>query len=285
MPSNASHSAPSLHSATTLYAGDGDLDRAANYLAALLRLWNWSFDYLPSAVPATPELVAKQHKLIILSDYPAKQLSDNLQHELLRHVEKGSSLLMVGGWASYHGKNAGWETSPIAELLPVHISGHDDRVNCDQPALVVPAQEPNHPILKALPWNTRPPSIGGYNRVRPKRGSQTLLNVERYRVNHSENTCHFQAQPRDPLLVVGSWGKGKTAALTTDIAPHWVGGLVDWGEARVSATNHTSTTHSGIPIEVGEHYVQFLRNLLGWLVNEFGESPIGFRQAKKPIHQ
>jgi hypothetical protein len=38
-----------------------------------------------------------------------------------------------------------------------------------------------------------------------------------------------------PLLVTGQHGAGRVAAITTDVAPHWVGGFVDWGDARVAA--------------------------------------------------
>ena len=35
--------------------------------------------------------------------------------------------------------------------------------------------------------------------------------------------------------MVGEFGRGRTAALATDVAPHWVGPLVDWGVPRVAA--------------------------------------------------
>ena len=34
--------------------------------------------------------------------------------------------------------------------------------------------------------------------------------------------------------MVGRHGYGRTAALATDVAPHWVGGLVDWGDQRIT---------------------------------------------------
>ena len=54
--------------------------------------------------------------------------------------------------------------------------------------------------------------------------------------------------------------RGRTAALATDLAPHWVGGLVDWGDGeRVVAQAPGSW-----PIEVGNFYAQFIANLLTW---------------------
>ena len=52
---------------------------------------------------------------------------------------------------------------------------------------------------------------------------------------------------------------GRTAALATDIAPHWVGGLIDWGSVRV-----TAAAVGGWQCEVGAFYATFLRNLLSW---------------------
>ena len=54
-------------------------------------------------------------------------------------------------------------------------------------------------------------------------------------------------------------GRGRTAALATDVAPHWVGGLVDWGSRRV-----TAQAPRGEMIEVGQHYATFLTRLVEW---------------------
>jgi hypothetical protein len=63
----------------------------------------------------------------------------------------------------------------------------------------------------------------------------------------------------DPLLVIGAAGAGRTAAFLSDVAPHWVGPLVDWGLPRVSAQA------PGAPaIEVGAYYAQFFTRLVHW---------------------
>ena len=72
----------------------------------------------------------------------------------------------------------------------------------------------------------------------------------------------FDFLPLDqhPLLVLGMHGAGRTAALMTDLAPHWVGGFVDWGDGeRVKAQAPGSWQ-----IEVGNFYSQFIANLLAW---------------------
>jgi uncharacterized membrane protein len=59
-------------------------------------------------------------------------------------------------------------------------------------------------------------------------------------------------------LVLGRYGRGRTVTLATDVAPHWVGGLVDWGDRRV-----VQGVADGF-IEVGNWYARFFRNLVAW---------------------
>ena len=46
--------------------------------------------------------------------------------------------------------------APIGDALPVEIASHDDRINCDQPALVLAGEA--HEITAQLPWTSRPPT-------------------------------------------------------------------------------------------------------------------------------
>jgi len=54
----------------------------------------------------------------------------------------------------------------------------------------------------------------------------------------------------------------RTAALTTDLAPHWCGGWVDWGARRRALP---VTAEFGV--EVGDLYVRFVRQLIQWLLS------------------
>jgi uncharacterized membrane protein len=110
-----------------------------------------------------------------------------------------------------------------------------------------------------LPWALRPPTVGGYNRIKPKRGSQTVLQVQRFAAACRGGKFTITPKARDAMLVVGRYGHGRTAALATDLAPHWVGGLVDWGTKRVTAQADGSWA-----IEVGNLYAAFIRNLVAW---------------------
>jgi len=239
------------------YLGDTSLQGAAAYLAGLIHHAGWSLDYLPSHVPAGEALFETPRSLYVLSDYPAVRLAPPLQQRLVQAVESGAGLLMIGGWESYHGCGGGWDQTAVAAALPVEISPADDRVNCDQPALVRCVRE--HPAVQGLPWDSRPPCIGGFNRIRPKSGAELLLETQRLRVVREGSEFRFARGGCAPLLVVGSYGQGRVAALATDVAPHWVGGLVDWGEGRVAAQAPGAEA-----IEVGDRYAQFFQQLLAW---------------------
>jgi hypothetical protein len=245
-----------------LYLGDTSLETSACYLAGLMTAFGLGFEYVRSDQALPVETASRPRKLFILSDYPAKMMSDAAAEQLLTRVrDDGAGLLMIGGWESFHGVGGGfggnWDGSPIGKALPIEISTADDRVNCDQPALLLRAQE--HEIVANLPWEARPPTIGGFNRVITKSKTATILLVQQFAAAMENGRIAFTPRDQHPLLVLGSHGAGLTAALMTDLAPHWVGGLVDWGDARVRATAAGSSE-----IEVGNFYAQFVANLLMW---------------------
>ncbi len=243
-----------------LFLGDTSLDTAASYLAGALSHAGWEFDYLPSDAPLQENDLAAARKLIIISDYPAERIENLLQQKVVTQVQQGTGLLMIGGWESYQGSGGNWAGTPIGNLLPVRISEADDRQNCDQPVFV--RCETEHPISTGLPWNERPPIIGGYNRVEVAAQGSVILRAQRYSASFKDNQteCHLVRGETDPLLVVDDSRAGRVAALMTDLAPHWVGPLVDWGSERVSA--HASGAEE---IEVGHLYIKFIRQLVAWV--------------------
>lgn len=243
------------------YLGDTSLQTAAAYLGGLLTHWGWAFDYVQSQQAVDARFFDSPRELVIVSDYPAAMMPAAAQRRLLEMIRGGCGLIMIGGWESFHGSGGNWDGLPLAEALPVAIEAGDDRVNCDQPTLVrcVVGQE-SHPAVTDLPWQERPPVIGGFNRIAAMPGSTTLLEAQRFRAEFCGGEFRFAAAECHPLLIVGEFGAGHTAALATDVAPHWVGGLVDWGDGRVAAQ-----APGGEAIEVGDLYAAFLRRLLAWV--------------------
>ena len=260
------------------YLGDDHLQGAAAYLAGILLHHGLAFDYVPSAESPPAEFAAAPYAAYVISDYPAARWDGAAMARLLARVEQGAGLVMLGGWDSFHGRQGEYHRSPLAAALPVTMQSCDDRRNFAQPCLIEKLRD--HEILAGLPWD-RPPGIGGINLVTPKPGADTLLAASSFSVLrsaplkdfrladsdtaatsfavvHSGGAYQFVASGQTPLLVVGRHGAGRTAALATDVAPHWVGGWVDWGDQRIAQEVGGGT------IEVGNWYARFFRNLLAW---------------------
>jgi len=241
-----------------LYLGDTHLRDAAAYLAGLMHSWGWAFDYVPSHESASVAMFDSSRELIIISDYPASRMNAETQRKLVERISDGAGLIMIGGWESFHGLGGDWDGTLVGSVLPVLIESIDDRMNCDQPVLVRCTAK--HPAVDELPWDVRPPAIGGFNRLVSKPAANVLLEAQRFTVQCAGQEFAFTPLDQYPLLVVGDFGSGRTAALATDVAPHWVGPLVDWGLPRVAAQAPQANA-----VEIGSDYAKFLRQLLSWV--------------------
>jgi uncharacterized membrane protein len=237
------------------YLGDDFLTGAAIYLAGIMTHFGLDYDYVPSAESPGEWFTADRYALYVISDYPAARFRAEQLAHLVRAVHDGSGLVMLGGWESFHGRLGEYHASPLADVLPVAMLAKDDRRNCAQPCLVERVAE--HPILEGIPFET-PPGIGGFNAFSPKPDATTLLTTVEFSVRRTASEFQFTPKRRSPLLVVGRYGQGRTAALACDVAPHWIGGMVDWGDRRVVVDV------AGGFIDVGNWYAQFFHNLLQW---------------------
>ena len=194
---------------------------------------------VPEEFPETIESL-HEYDVIVLSDvgsnsllFHPEVLAKSLPHpnrlKLLReYVRDGGGLAMIGGWMSFAGIDgkARYHGTPVEEALPVLCSPYDDRQEKPE-GVTLTIAEPTHPILQRLP--TQWPFFLGYNRLRSKPDATTILKLD-----------------DDPLLSVGSFGRGRTAAFTSDCAPHWGSkAFLDW-----------------------EGYAPFWNNLVRWLAME-----------------
>lgn len=127
----------------------------------------------------------------------------NLLSLTKRYVAEGGGFGMIGGYMTYQGMDAKgkWKDSHIEEVLPVSLICNDDRMEVPEGADLV-CTDHEHPIMRDLPreW----PYVLGYNRVIAKADAKVLV--------------RFGA---DPIVAVGSYGKGRSLAYTTDCTPHW----------------------------------------------------------------
>jgi hypothetical protein len=237
------------------YLGDDTLQGAAGYLAGIMGHFGLPYDHVPSAESPDGDFTARQYALYVVSDFPACRFRGGQMEHVARCVDGGSGLLMLGGWESFHGRQGEYHRSPLAAALPVTMLDRDDRRNAAQPCLVEKASE--HPILEGLPWD-QPPGIGGYNALNPKPEAKTLLRCVRFSVRSDGRGFAVLRGESAPLLIVGTSGNGRTSALATDVAPHWVGGLVDWGDRRI-----VQEIPGGF-VEIGNWYAEFFKRLLVW---------------------
>ncbi len=144
-------------------------------------------------------------------------------------VEKGGGLLMVGGYFSFQGIDgkARWRRTPVEDTLPVTCLPYDDRVEIPEGA-VADVVKPDHPVMAGLfgDW----PLLLGVNEVEVRDGAEVIARLP-------------QDQGGHPLLVLGSYGRGRTAAWTSDIGPHWLSpAFCEW-----------------------EGYGRLWENILGWM--------------------
>ncbi len=194
-----------------------------------------------------------QYALVVISDYPARNLTTAHQEAIARAVEHdGRGLLMIGGWASFGGPHGSYYGTRIAELLPVEIAAEDDRTNTPLGTVLI-AQHESHPAIASI-HGQEPCVVVGYNGVRERAGATVLVEGHSLKVD-------AELRPRlekatTPVLSVWQRGAGRVGALAPDVMPHWAGGILDWGTQRVTLPTGN---------EVGHLYPAFLVDLGRWL--------------------
>jgi len=169
---------------------------------------------ISACFPTTPEDLAA-YDVVVLSDVGSNSflLTDEtfLRSErtvnrlvlLADWVRGGGGLVMVGGYLSFTGIDgkARFGQSPLADVLPVTMLDHDDRVEVPEGAQPV-VDVPDHEILHGVSGEW--PILLGYNRIVAKPDATVVA-----------------SHGGDPLLVVGRCGSGVSVAFASDLAPHW----------------------------------------------------------------
>ncbi|OQA00318.1 MAG: hypothetical protein BWY69_01767 [Planctomycetes bacterium ADurb.Bin401] len=243
-----------------LYLGDTSLSGSASYLAAIMAYHNVDFDYLPSDSKFDDQLLNNDYCAFVISDYPAANFSESQIDKIILKIKSGAGLLMIGGWESFTGLAGSYNRTALTEVLPVIMEDFDDRMNLYCPSLVVRNQ--SHIITDALPIESHTPLMGGFNRFRVKRFGCEVLSIQLFKAEQNNNDFKFTIEERYPLLVTGAFGDANITAFASDVAPHWVGPLVDWGDKRI-----TSKAPYGEQVEVGNWYAQLFINMIFWTAN------------------
>lgn len=145
------------------------------------------------------------------------------------YVLRGGSFAMIGGPLSFH--SGGYASTPVAEILPVELPGAGTpptrTIVTDRFRPRLAAGLERHPLLELLPdpaqnakaWAELAPLAGLNVVTRVREGATVLL---------EHPTHRMQGGGPLPVLVLGTAGRGRTLALTTDTTWRWgitTGGL------------------------------------------------------------
>lgn len=171
----------------------------------------------------------QEYDVLILSDCESEVLSlypfwvpgtpvprTNRLRAIRDFVKAGGGLLMIGGWSSFSGRygTAAYYDTPVEEALPVTcLKGADDRVETPE-GVHVKVLDDGHPIMAGIPWDDAPP-FEGFNKVLPKDDATVIATIGDDEIEY-------------PLLVTGCYGSGRSAAFTSDCAPHWAEFFQPW---------------------------------------------------------
>jgi len=240
-----------------LYAGDTALRESASYLAGVMQHFGIEYDYV-----ASNQLFPQPdgYRGVVISDYPARNFPPGSLEDLATRISGGLGLFMIGGWESFTGAAGEYTNTVLRDVLPVSMQSQDDRINCAQPCLI--EKQLDHPTVWGLPFDEVCPGIGGYNRLTTRPAATEVLSAVSFGVTRRAQEYRFSPRQKSPLLVVGQHGSGRVAAFASDVAPHWIGGLVDWGDSRVAACGPGAN-----PIEVGSWYARLFFQILSWTAN------------------
>ena len=158
-----------------------------------------------------------------------------------KYVQNGGAFLMIGGELSFQG--GGYLQTPIEEILPVNFE-EINRPFVEKPFQPLLNQEFfRHPILRLEKdldlnqevWKTLPPLQGFNTGLLPDKNAHVL--------------AQYAKGSAAPLLVVGDFGKGRTALLATDSMWNWSFRNVGDGGS-------------------GRYFQRFWNNVIDWLIAE-----------------
>jgi hypothetical protein len=171
-------------------------------------------------VAMTPLLQKNEYDVLLLGNIPAAALGDEAQQQLLKNVEQGRGLLVLGGVRAFGAGN--YLGSPLANALPLTFDRFEkqDFDSPDRRDLFLPgplALQPQgvHPVTRLAEgaegvqlWSRLPPLdfANRFSGVKTSPGVRVLLTGPR----------------QEPLLVAGEYGSGRVLAFAGESTYRWV---------------------------------------------------------------
>ena len=147
-------------------------------------------------------------KIVVLGDLSASELTRARAENLVRFVEQGGSLVLLGGRKAW-GADGHFQT-PLGKILPVRGSVLE-AILAEEPLPVQLTDTAlSHPAFagNAEFWELVPPVLSVFSGVTLAPGAQVLVNAE------------TPAGPR-PMVATQRYGDGKVTAILTDSLWRW----------------------------------------------------------------
>ncbi len=204
-----------------------EIERVRAYMGDFAEITHIPAHLVPFSFPNTVEAL-KEYDVVLISDVGFNTFilhpdtfnfsipTPNLADVIRDYTAQGGAFGMLGGYMTFMGfeGKGKWKGSSVEEILPVTMMDTDDR--CEHPEGIYITLDPeSHPLLNGMPEKL--PFLLGYNKLIAKENAEVLISFN-----------------GDPILAVGTYGKGKTFAWASDCAPHWMPAAFCESEA-----NHT----------------------------------------------
>jgi uncharacterized membrane protein len=159
----------------------------------------------------------KNFDLLIFDDFPPNlYLRPNHLDSVREFVKDGGSFAVIGG--PFFSEAARYGSPPLEEILPVRLRKKENYRRGAPTSVKVSRPGLNHPITdfsRNEPlWQHIPP-LDGINLLEPKSSATVLLEG---------------ADGSQPVLIAGTYGKGRVLTLGTDYAWKWYTGMVAQGK-------------------------------------------------------
>jgi hypothetical protein len=145
-------------------------------------------------------------KIVIIGNFEADELGDQRANNLIRFVEAGGSLVLLGGNRAWSRK--GFASSPIKKILPV--KGYKPKASEGEFAVSLTDTGRAHPAFAGDPdlWEILPPVLSVFPNVVPSQAARVLVEAK---------TPDGMAA----MILSQHYGQGKVVAVFTDSLWKW----------------------------------------------------------------
>ena len=183
-------------------------------------------NYRTPRISYRQQLKEKPYDAFLLGNVDVTALDNRSWQSMADEVAQGAGLAMLGGFHSFG--PGGFRGSPLKDALPIEMGpaerqnfGEKVRTDMHVPGpLTLTPVERNGQVHPALRLRERPSEdLEAWNELPPLDGANAL---DPLRIKPNAQTVAWSGDDsRHPLLVLGAWGAGRTAALAVDSTWHW----------------------------------------------------------------